>query len=326
MMRRRILFGVGIVVLIIIVLVVNGCLKSEAQQALRNYNHEVSLVAQESDQQVTAPLFTALTGASSKSALTVEEQVDQLRIQAQDLAERVKGFSAPGAMSSAQRYLAQVFDLRVETMNKLANLVPEALGGKNKQAFANIAGAMEIFLTSDVVYSQRVAPLIQETLASNNIHGLAPASTHSLPNIGWLETNTVTARMTGQGSSQSAATQAGNHGSALRGVSVGSNTLEVEPTLNHVKGAGSPTFTVKVENSGEFPETNVKVDITVTAAGKQLKASRTIEKSEPGKTVEVAVPVTGVPTGAAKIEANIEGVPGENDLENNKGTYLAVFE
>jgi uncharacterized membrane protein len=118
----------------------------------------------------------------------------------------------------------------------------------------------------------------------------------------------------------------GNHGSALKGVSVGSNTLEPEPALNHITGGSSPTFTVQVENSGEFPETNVKVDVTVTAAGKQFKASHVIEKTEPGKAVNVDIPVTGVPLGvASKIQVNIEGVPGENDLENNKGTYLAIF-
>ncbi len=51
-----------------------------------------------------------------------------------------------------------------------------------------------------------------------------------------------------------------------------------------------------------------------------------VNKTEPGKTVDAEVLVTGVPLGvAAKVEASIEGVPGENDLENNKGTYLAIF-
>jgi hypothetical protein len=51
-----------------------------------------------------------------------------------------------------------------------------------------------------------------------------------------------------------------------------------------------------------------------------------IEKTEPGKVVSVDIPVAGIPLGvAAKIEVNIEGVRGENDLENNKGTYLAIF-
>jgi hypothetical protein len=42
--------------------------------------------------------------------------------------------------------------------------------------------------------------------------------------------------------------------------------------------------------------------------------------------VSVDIPVAGIPLGvAAKIEVNIEGVRGENDLENNKATYLAIF-
>ena len=92
---------------------------------------------------------------------------------------------------------------------------------------------------------------------------------------------------------------------------MGTNTLAGEPTLNHVSGGSNPTFTVQVENSGEFPETNVKVDIAVTAGGKQYKASHVLEKSEPGKAVNVEIPVTGIPLGAAaKVQVSIEGVPG----------------
>jgi hypothetical protein len=85
------------------------------------------------------------------------------------------------------------------------------------------------------------------------------------------------------------------------------------------------TFAVGVENSGEFNETNVKVVVTVTVGGKKLSASQTVEKTEPGKTTNANVSVTGVPSGPGKIEVNIEAVPGENDLENNKGSFLAIF-
>jgi hypothetical protein len=327
MVRRRIAAGGGVVALIVIILLINGCLKGQKTQALKDYNHEVSTLAQEFDEHVSRPLFSALSGASSKSALNVEVQVDQLRVQAQDLASRAKKLSAPGEMSGAQNDLLLVFDLRSEAVTKVAALVPTALGGQGKQAIAQIAGDMEILLASDVVYSQRVAPLIQQALAKAGLHGLTTASSRSLPNIGWLEPTTVEGRITGQ-SANSEQNQhvTGNHGSALKGVSVGTTPLEPEPTLNHVGGGSSPTFTVQVENSGEAIETNVKVDITITAAGKQFKASHAIEKTEPGKTVSVDIPVTGVPLGsAAKIEVSIGGVPGENDLENNKGTFLAIF-
>jgi hypothetical protein len=328
MVRRRVAAGVGVVLLIVIVLLVNGCLKSQHTQALKDYNRNVSTLARESEQRVSRPLFSALSGAGGKSALDVEQQVDELRVQAQNQASRAKGLSVPGEMSGAQSNLVQTFNLRSEGVTKVAALLPAALGGQGKQASTLIAGDMEIFLASDVLYSQRVVPLIQQTLASNGIKGLPTASSRFLPNLGWLDPAIAYTRITGQAASSAQTGQAvtGNHGSALKGVSVGTNTLEGESALNHISGGNSPTFTVQVENSGESPETNVKADVTVTAAGKQYKASHVIEKTEPGKTVSVDIPVSGIPLGvAAKIEANIEGVPGENDLENNKGTYLAIF-
>jgi hypothetical protein len=329
MVRRRIAAGVAVVVLIIVVLVINGCLKSKKQDSLKSYNREVSTLAQESDSEVSRPLFTALTDAASKSAIDVQNQVDQLRIQSQELLGQAKGLSVPGEMSAAQRYFLSVLDFRLEGMTKLTAHVPKALGGQLKQASSLIAGDMEIFLASDVIYSQRVAPLIQETLANAGISGLATAPSRFLPNLGWLEPATVEARISGQAASGSPNGVApGTHGSSLVGVSVGANTLQPEETgtLNRISGGGSPTFTVTVENTGSNPESNVKVDVTVTAGGKQFKASHVINQTQPGTKVNVEIPVTGIPIGvASKIEVNVEPVPGEANTENNKNTYLAIF-
>ncbi len=318
----------AVVVLIVIVLVINGCLKSEKQQALKTYNREVSALAQESDAQVSHPLFVALTDASSKSALDVEQQVDELLKQAQTVVTHAKGLSVPGEMTAAQQDLLLALDLRVEGMTKLAALVPSALGGQAKQASVKIAGDMEIFLASDVIYSQRVAPLIQQTLSSAGITGLSTAGTRFLPNIGWLEASTVASRIAGESSSssQSGQTLSGHHGSALIGVSVGATKLEAEPAINHITGGGSPTFTATVEDAGEFNETDVKVDVTVTAAGKQYKASHLIDKTEPGKRADVEIPVAGLPLGQpAKVEVQVLPVPGETNHEGTKGVYLVIL-
>lgn len=328
MVRRRAAAGGAVVLLIVIVLVINGCLKSQQTQALKEYAHNVGTIVTESDQQVSHPLFAALSGASSKSAIDVETQVNQLHLEAQKQADQAKGLSVPGEMDSAQRNLLLAMDLRAEGVEKVADQLRNALGGGAgaKQASAYIAGNMENFLASDVIYSQRVAPLIEDALTSAGISQTV-ASSRFLPNIGWLETSTVQARITGQSASASqSATLTGHHGSALKTVTVGPTTLEPEPTLNHISGGANPTFVVGVEDAGEFVETNVKVNVTVTAGGKQYKASGAAEKTEPGKTTNVNVPVTGIPLGAgAKIEVQIEPVPGETNHEGTKGTYLAVF-
>jgi hypothetical protein len=329
MVRRRVAAGIAVVALIVIVLVINGCLKSQQTDALKEYAHNVSTIAGESNQQVSAPLFAALSDASGKSAIDVETQVDQLHLEAQKQADQAKGLSVPSEMDSAQRYLLLTLDLRAEGVEKVAGQLRNALGSaaNAKQASTYIAGDMENFLASDVIYAQRVAPLIEQTLRSGGA-GQAVASSRFLPNIGWLEASTVQSRISGQSAASQSqnTTLTGHHGSALRSVTVGSTALEPEPTLNHISGGANQTFVVGVENAGEFVETNVKVNVTVTAGGKQYKASGSAEKTEPGKTTNVNVSATGLPTtGAAKIEVEIEPVPGETNHEGTKGTYLATF-
>jgi hypothetical protein len=327
MVRRLVAAGIAIVVVIVLVLLISGCLKSAKVQSLKDYNHGVSQLASESETQVAHPLFSALAGAGSKSALDVEVQVDQLRIKAQNIATRAKELSVPGEMAGAQRDFLLTLDLRLEGITKIAALLPTALGGQRKEATEKIAGDMELFLASDVIYSQRVVPLIQQTLASNEIHGMSTAPSRFLPNIGWLDPAVTLTRITGQSASANQTGIApGNHGDGLVSVSVGANTLEPEPALNHISGGGNPTFTVTVEDAGENTETNVKVDVTVTAGGKQFKASHTINQIQRGQKANVEIPISGIPLGvAAKIEAYVEPVPGETEVENNKTTYLAIF-
>jgi hypothetical protein len=329
MVRRRIAAGVGVVLLIVIVLVVNGCLKSRKVQALKDYNESVSQLAQESEQKVSRPLFEALAGAPGKTPLGVSVPINEMLGLAREQASRAKGLSTPGEMAGAQRNFVLAMDLREEGVAKVAGLVRTALGGQGKRASTLIAGDMEVFLASDVLYSQRVAPLIAQTLAANGVHEQSTASSSFLPNLGWLYPTTVLARLTGQSSGSTANGQVapGTHGHALSGVSVGANTLAPAPTVNHVKGGANPTFTVMVENGGSNAETNVKVEVTVTSGGVKRKASHVINKTQPGTTVPVDIPIEGVTLNvASSVEAYVQPVPGESEVENNKRTYDVVFE
>jgi hypothetical protein len=329
LVRRRIAAGVGVLLLIVIVLIVNGCLKSGKEQALEDYNHNVGLLVGESDKQVSHPLFGALSSASSKTPLQVETQIAPLIAEAKSQAERAKGLSVPGGMGGAQGNLLLVLDLRTEGVTKVSEKLRTALGSQSKQASTEIAGDMESFLASDVIYSQRVAPLIQQTLASAGINEQTPATSNFLPNLGWLEPETVAARLSGKssGSTSNAAVAPGTHGHAITGVSVGATTLQPAPAVNHVKSGANPTFTVMVENGGSNAETNVKVEVTVTSGGKQSKGSHVVNKTEPGSTVPVDIPVEGVTLNvASSVTANVQPVPGETNTENNKGTFDVVFE
>ena len=68
--------------LIIIVLVINGCLKTQKTAVAEGLQPRTSPKSRANPtSQVSKPLFTALSGAAGKSALDVEVQVDQLRVE-----------------------------------------------------------------------------------------------------------------------------------------------------------------------------------------------------------------------------------------------------
>ena len=136
----------------------------------------------------------------------------------------------------------------------------------------------------------------------------------------------MTERVTGKGSGSGESSESGTHGSALLGVSVGANKLAPEPEENHVKSGSNPTFTVAVENDGSATSKEVKVEVNVTAEGKKFTASRLIDSLSPESKLNVEIPVDGVPLNAgAKVEVNIQPLPGETETENNKASYLVVF-
>jgi hypothetical protein len=329
LVRRRIAAGAGVVLLIVIVLIVNGCLKSRKESALKNYNQHATQIVGQSDAEVGRPMFAALAGASGSTPEQVEQHINEYGQLAESQAQQAKGFSVPSEMTAAQRNLLLLLDLRKEGVRKVAEQVRTALGGQSKQASTYIAGDMENFLASDVIYSQRVAPLIAQTLKAYGINEQTAATSSFLPNLGWLEPETVLSRLTGKSAkgSSSGAIAPGTHGHAITGVSVGASTLQPAPTVNHVHSGANPTFTVMVENGGSNPETNVKVEVSVTSGGKELKASHVINKTEPGSTSPVDIPVEGVAVGAAsRVSTYVQPVPGESDTENNKQTYDVVFE
>jgi len=325
--RRAIGLGGALVLLVLLVLGVNGCVNSQKLDALKSYSHSVGQIAQDSDQSVARPLFSDLSGANGKSPLDVSVQINQLKLRAQAEAKQARGLDVPGDLAGAQRNLLLSLDLRGEALQHVADQVTSALGGQSAgDAVARIAGEMEALLASDVIYSQRVVPLVAQALDDNGVHGQGPGSSRFLLDLGWLTPSYVSGQLSGQGASAASAPAApGSHGHSVAGVSVGSNQL-ASTGINHASGGASPTLSVMVANQGSNNETGVKVDVSVTGAGKTTKTVKTVDRTQAGASATVDIPLSGVPTGVtSRLTVFIEPVPGEKNIANNKATYSVVF-
>lgn len=326
MVRRRIAAGAGVVLLILVILLISALVKGGKAAALTEYNRSVNQIARESETHVAKKLFATLVGAGSREALSVEVAIERLHTEAQQLAARARSLSVPSEMAEAQRNLLLALDLRSEGVGKIAGLVRAALGGKDSQADTQIAGDMEMLLASDVLWSQRIKPLISEALTAGGATSASTAFSRSLPNLGWLDAETVASRLGGQQAGSTGKLAPGTHGDALVSVSVGTTTLQAEPAVNHLPAGTTPVFTAAVEDSGENEETGVKVEVAVTSNGGTSTATKTIAKIKPKETVNIDIPAK-VPAGvAAKATVKVHAVPGETNLENNTGSYLVFFE
>ncbi|HEY3189687.1 MAG TPA: hypothetical protein VGJ70_19515, partial [Solirubrobacteraceae bacterium] len=241
--RQGVAAGVILLVLILLVVGIRGCLNSAKKRSLRDYNRDVASLVQESDDQVSKPFFEALSGggAASGDSVNLATQVNQLKIVAEDLLKRARKLDAPDDMKPAQRYLIDVLEFRADGLKKIADKIPTAQGSGNasETAVSQITGQMMAFLTSDVLYSQRVVPYIKRALDDNDITGQTIASSQFLPSIDWLDESEVASRLgaTAPASSRRRGPPApGTHGHGLTTVSVNGTELSTD-TANRIQAS-----------------------------------------------------------------------------------------
>jgi hypothetical protein len=328
LVRRAVAGGVGLVLLIVLVLGIRSYLGHRRDAALRSYNDTVTSIANESTSQVAMPLFALLANPSSTSAIDANTTVQSYRVEAGLEASKAKSLKVPGDVVGAQRDLVLALDMRAEALTRIADALPSALGTSSADdAVKKITGQMEVLLASDVIYAQRVVPLITEALSAHGISAPVAAS-QFVPNLSWLSTPFVTQRLTGNSGGTTATGQpkSGTHGHALLQVSVGGTPLNEGTTVNSIKVTPNLTFNVLVGNQGSNDETGVVVSLKIEGTATPLApVSKTID-TKAGTTQQVMIPLTITPpAGNVRLVASVAMVPGETTTTNNHKTYLVTF-
>jgi hypothetical protein len=326
-MLRRTIAIIGTVVLVVLLVVgINGCLDSRKDSAFRDYASDVrALVSGEQD--LSNRLFETLSKPGRGDALDVQTQVNAQRVDAEQLVERAKNTDHPGELSTAQGWLVTAFEFRADAIGKIANLLPTALGDKGRQAaIDSIAGQMQALLASDVIYLQRAIPALTSAFNKRKITEKFPTD-RFLPDLGWLDKDTVQTRLEKLTGSGAETTTPGLHGTSLEGVTVQpSGTALTDSGVNRVPLTDQLAFDVNVQNGGDSEETDVGVSISISD-GKQISVDQTIPRVAAGQSETVSIPVTDKPdTGSVStVTVEIAPVPGEKNADNNKATYQVAF-
>lgn len=328
--NRRIGLGVGILVFVVLLgLLINSCRNSARDRALREYNGDVTALVDRSRTN-SQQLFEALsTRASSQDTRTA---IQQIRLDAEDTANRAAGLDVRDEMKPAQRNLLLALDLRAEAIGAIADLLPEAQGNDQSAGTAvrRIAGQMRAFVASDVIYSQRVAPLIEQAFRRLDIGGQTVVSSAFLTNDGWLSARQVADQINPDAlaDSSSSSSGPGPHGHGLVSTRLAGTALSQNSTTSvPITSGARPAVDVTFANQGNSDQSRVRVTIEVTVAGQSRSVRRTLNATHPDEEVSVRaqLPLAVQVGQAAQIEVSVGRVPGEENLDNNRATYPVSF-
>lgn len=340
--RQLVALGVILFVLILLVFAVNACVKSGRTSALKDYSRDVTAVLQESRDEVSVPMFRALS--SGEDATAVQSALNRLRVTAEDQAQRVEGFGEPGddQGKGAQRDLELAMNLRARAVRVIAERVPAAKADESTAtaAISEISGQLAAFVASDVIVLQRTKPLIDEALADKDVSGANVSAPRTVTDFTVLDPVTITAALGGSapasgggGSSTGAVRDRSaetptdpdvTHGTNLAGVTAG----EVELTAGTDATISGRTITVQVQNSGQADESNIEAGLTFTPeGGKAVTAKKSIASIAQGETGEVELTLpSAVRSGqAGELQIQVGGVPGEENTDNNQATYTVTI-
>lgn len=333
--RQLVLGGGALAVLLVLIFLVSSCQSSRKERALKDYNRSVTELTTDSDK-VGREFFAALDAAAGGD--DVEVRVNQLRLTADELVKRAGSLEPRDELARAQSSLELVLNLRAQGLRRIGDKLPGALvtGRDNAQsvetALNQIAGQMQQFLASDVIYSQRTAPYIREALEDADVRGQKFRISRFLPSLGWLDPGAIADRLgsqrAGGGKGANPNPPPGLHGHALTSVAVGDTTLKPDGFINRIAARPAPMFTVKLSNGGDFDESEVAVSARVTGSGGRAIPARkkTIAQTKSKDDATVTIPLgSSPPAGSAVVTISVGKVPGEEETANNKQTYTILF-
>jgi Domain of unknown function DUF11 len=330
MLRRTIALVGGVLVLILLVFVVRGCLNAREEQSIEDYGNDSAELLRTSKTEGDQ-LFDLLQGEGGvDQATAIINQLNGFRADSGLLVDRAERLDVPGDLEGAQSELLEILELRRDGLAAIADALRVALGDQDRrQGTEDVTEQMQVFLTSDVLYTLRFRPALFDVLRDEGLSAPADLPREGfLPDIEWLQpdfvADQVNALRTGTGGTGDAAP--GLHGNGLAAVSLGGTAL-TPGAAPSIQLATDLAFEIQVQNQGENTENDVVVRVTVGDGSDARELEETIDTIAPGEIKTVTIPLAArPPTGQnIPVTAEVEPVDGEEKTDNNTQEYSVIF-
>ena len=292
LVRQAVLVGGVLLCALILFFLVRGCASDARKRGLRDYNQQASRIDHGVRPQIAKPFFDLMNDAKGQSPADLQSTISGYRTEAEQQFKSAQKLSVPGPDGRRAALAAEVARVppRRAGRDRLAHhrRAERRRARPRIPAIAAIAGQMQAFLASDVIYDARVVPLIKKGLEDGDAAaGQTVADSQFLPGVEWLSPSYVADKLGAQaptsGGRRRGQPAPGLHGTGLQGVSAGDVTLQPS-SPNRDPGVHARRSRSASPTRASNDETDVQVTLTVEGGSKPIKAQRTVNLVQKGQT------------------------------------------
>jgi hypothetical protein len=323
--------ALAIAVVIGFVFWVGSCQGKSKHDEYSSYMKDLQAIAQDS----AAPgrQFENVFVSRKLTVAGLESKFQQWSRQEQQDYNDTLRLRPPGPLQSAHQQALGAFQMRAIGLTGLADALARA-GTKDASDVADsLATQAQLLSASDLVWSNLFHLPATQTLTNVGVKGVIAPSSQIVTNPEVLSSGSFELVYQRLSATKPGGHVTGLHGSELLKVEAvsGSSVHQLSTSTATTVDVGPKlAFRVTFEDSGNFPESQVPVTITVTVFGKQVFTKRQVVKSIASKaTTSVSFGNLDLPPSAfgstARVKVEIAKVPGETHLENNSASYQVFF-
>jgi hypothetical protein len=261
--------------------VARGCVANQQSTQVRKYVTSADSFLGDSSNAGRGELQRILSNAGGDPAKLDDEALAQVANRTeQQYLQALGQEEIPPEFEDAHHYVVTALGIRSQATEKLAQAASADEDGFSRE----LATAVEDYRTSDIIVANYYIPAVKRSLetagqTSDQAYLEEPQSFMDYRTLGF-----DAAPVSGTARSDPNAL----HGVRIKTVEVAGKPLYSQGNAV-LTGADEPTFSVRVENEGEVPETGVEVEIILNTSAERQSKSKTIARLEPRKTATVEV-------------------------------------
>ena len=323
------LIAIAIAVVVGLVFWVGSCQGKSKHDEYASYAKQVQAIAA-ADKRLGAKLGNEFATPGLKQSDLETKLAEFAQQERQELAQ-AQQISAPGPLRATHQQLLDAIQLRYAGLAGLGNTLAAA-GAKKSAAdtASDLAKQGSLLTSSDVVWEYLYRQPATDTLKQQSVTGVVIPQSQFLANPEIVSVRSFTVLQQELSGASTGGSPSGLHGDGLVGVHVSPQGVDLSTsTATTIKVSADLDFRVTVENSGDFPEANVPVTLTIDAGAKPIVRTERITAISAKEQTTVDFTNFDLPPSAfgnrATITVKVGKVPGEKNLSNNSATYTVFF-